>query len=73
MGGIRRRVAGDVVPAIEMKDQPFLKLLKEKWAKGGISAKTVEEFLTSASAQGASGLPSLSSPRNLQHLLGRQR
>ena len=51
---------------------PLIDTLKLKWCKGKISAKEVEEIIGGATAQGASQLPSLSSPAHPQNRIWRQ-
>ena len=63
-GGIRRRVAD--CGAGNGAKNPLIDTLKLKW-EGKVSAKDVEEIIGGATAQGASQLPSLSSPAHPQN------
>ena len=64
-GCIRRRVAGS--GAGYCAKNPLIDTLKLKWGKGKVSAKDVEGVIGGATAQGASQLPTLSSPAHPQN------
>ena len=49
-------------------DKPLTKVMKQKWGKGKISAKDVAEVFNAADAQGAVGVPQLSSMNHPQNL-----
>ena len=72
-GGIRGRVGvGDKDGGDSRKKRkskgPLIGTLKKQWGKGELSARQVEEIVTSAAAQGADGLPKLASPKYPQNL-----
>ena len=72
-GGIRGRVGvGDEDGGDSRKKRkskgPLISTLKKQWGKGELSARQVEEIVTSAAAQGADGLPTLASPKYPQNL-----
>ena len=72
-GGVRGRVGvgtedgGDSRKKRKCKG-PLIGTLKKQWGKGELSARQVEEIVTSAAAQGAEGLPTLASPKYPQNL-----
>ena len=71
-GGIKRRQdkaqCAMREPTEEASKLPLNKSLKRDWGQGKVSAKQVEEYMTGAAAQGASGIPKLASAQNPQNM-----
>ena len=72
-GGVRSRVGVDSDNGGSSRGKqkctgPLVGTLKKQWGKGELSARQVEEIVSSASAQGAEGLPTLASPKYPQNL-----
>ena len=72
-GGVRSRVGeGSEDGGASRKKRkckgPVIGTLKKQWGKGELSARQVEEIVSSSAEQGAEGMPTLASPKHPQNL-----